>query len=670
MAKNPAERFAASTANLRQALSAAFTDVHERLIASETSVASLLANQSDVVDSLVGQITQNFSELFTSADELVTAIRNADFLTATTATPVTFTVGAEATLLLDAGDSFPFVPSSVVGLSLPDNIDDYAFARVTAWAPSTRSLSIEIFAASGAAGPHTGVAVEIAAINTLAMEAMRAEIEAKRALIQGYATQIAIDRGLIHDDMEAIDDDRAAIAADKAAIILLKAAAEAAAAAAATFDPANFWTKAQSYSAAQIDALRSLDRDPLDRLAIQPVSYLDFSGDYAVASGWFTRSGSALSRKVNGLLASVAANTLRIDHAQGKVKGALLEPAATNLALHSQDLSDAAWAKVRCSISANTGLASDGATTLDKIVEDGTAGNTHVAEQSVNFGSAGYKTISVEAQAGERTWCYLSAFDSTSATVAGVYFDLANAVLGTVVSGSGVIERLDNGNCLISVSGNFAAGTGGVDIMLASGDGAAVYSGNGSSGTYFGEVQVEDGRAATSRIRTAGATATRNADVLTISGTDFSEDWNALECSVVIDFEVRTSLGASVAYIWSITDGTGGNLLGLRINGATGNLELIVLQAGSANAYLPVSAVAPGQRHRVAASFAKDAYHVSLNGGAVQSDTAGAMPAGLSQECIGHLNGGTHLYGGGHIRRRARYGKAIPAVDLPKVSAL
>jgi hypothetical protein len=549
-----------------------------------------------------------------------------------------------------------FTPTPWVVFIREAERDDFAVVRMVAYDPQTGAFTGEIVVQHGDAGPFGDW---IIAASAGVWES-----------VFGLAAQVAADKQAVADDRVSVSANTPIAVAAKNDAVAAMIAAEAAAAAAATWDPVNYWSKALSYSAAQIDALRNLDRDPLDRLAIQPVSYLDFSGDYAVASGWFTRSGTALSRKVNGLLTSVAANTLRIDHAQGKVKGALLEPAATNLALHSQDLSNAAWAKVRCSVSANTGLASDGTTTLDKIVEDGTATNTHVAEQSVNFGSAGYKTIRVEARAGERTWCYLSAFDSTSAGVCGVYFDLANAVAGTVVSGSGVIERLDNGNCLISVTGNFAAGTGGVDIFLASGDGAAVYSGNGSSGAYFGEVQSEDGRAATSRIRTAGATATRNADVLTISGTDFSEDWNALECSVVIDFEVRTNLGASVAYIWSITDGTGGNLLGLRVNGATGNLELIVLQAGSANAYLPVSAVAPGQRHRVAASFTKDAFHVSLNGGAVQSDTAGAMPAGLSQECIGHLNGGTHLYGGGHIRRRARYGKAIAAADLPKVSAL
>ncbi|MCO5082658.1 MAG: hypothetical protein M9955_13505 [Rhizobiaceae bacterium] len=656
MTTNPADLFDDSSANLRQMLRTAFGNVQERLLSSENSVSRLLANQSDVVDSLVGQITAQFSQLFTDADQLVTAIRNAEFLSAATETPISFTVGLEATLLLDAGANFPFRPTSVVALTLEGNSDDYAFARVLGWQPSTRALSIEIFATAGETGPHTGVTVEIAAIDTLAIQTMRDDVADKHAAIVPMHAAVAAATPLV---LQAADE--AGQARDDAV---------AAAAAAATFDPSSYWPKAQSYSAAQIDALRSLDRDPLDRIAMQPVSYLDFSGDYAVASGWLTRGGTALSRKVNGLLASVAANTLRIDHAQGKVKGALLEPAATNLALHSQDLSNAAWTKVRCSISANTGLASDGTTTLDKIVEDGTAGNTHVAEQSVNFGGAGMKTISVEARAGERTWCYLSAYDSTAAGVCGVYFDLANAVKGTIVSGSGDIELLDNGNCLISVTGNFAAGTGGVDIFLAAGDGAAVYTGNGVSGASFGEVQVEEGRAATSRIRTAGATATRNADVLTISGTDFSEDWNALECSVVIDFEVRAALGASVAYIWSITNGTGANVLGLRINGATGNLELIVLLSGGAEAYLPVSAVAPGQRHRVAASFAKDAFRVSLNGGAVQSDTAGSMPTGLSQECVGHLNGGSHLYGGGHIRRRARYGKAIASADLPKVSAL
>lgn len=549
-----------------------------------------------------------------------------------------------------------FTPTPWVVFIREAERNDFAVVRKVAYDPESGAFTGEIVVQHGSAGPFDDWIISASAGVWETVFDLAAQVAADKAAVAGN-TGIVIEATPIA--VQAKND-----------AVLAKEAAQAAAAAAATWDPVNYWSKALSYSAAQIDALRSLDRDPLDRIAMQPISYLDFSGDYAVASGWFTRGGAALARKVNGLLASVAANTLRIDHAQGKVKGALLEPAATNLALHSQDLSNAAWTKVRCSISANTGLASDGTTTLDKIVEDGTAGNTHVAEQSVNFGGAGMKTISVEARAGERTWCYHSAYDSTAATVAGAYFDLANGVVGTLVAGAATVEPLDNGNVLLSVTGTFAAGSGGIDIFLASANGTIAYNGNGSSGAFFGEVQTEEGRAATSRIRTAGATATRNADVLTISGTDFSEDWNALECSVVIDFEVRAALGASVAYIWSITDGTGANILGLRINGATGNLELIVLVAGSGIAYLPVSAVTPGQRHRVAASFKKDAFHVSLDGGAVHSDTAGAMPGGLSQECIGHLNGSSHLYGGGYIRRRARYGKAIAPADLQKVSAL
>ena len=87
MARNPAERLDDSSAGLRKAIQNAFTDLHDRLTASEASVVRLLANQSGLVDGLVAQITNQFSALFTDADQLVTAIRNAEFLSAATETP-------------------------------------------------------------------------------------------------------------------------------------------------------------------------------------------------------------------------------------------------------------------------------------------------------------------------------------------------------------------------------------------------------------------------------------------------------------------------------------------------------------------------------------------------------------------------------------------------------
>lgn len=270
---NPADLFEQSSANLRQRLRTAFGNVHERLLASETGMTQLLANQSSVVDGLVGAITNQFSALFTDADQLVTAIRNAEFLWAETETPISFVLEQQATLLLSSGANFPFVPSSVVGLTIPGNTEDYAFAKVIGWSPSTRALSIEVFAVAGAAGPHTGVTVEIAALNTLAVDTIRQAVEA-------MAAATALDRGAVAEDRAISVAARADAVAARLDSLAAKelaqewaaksendpvsgglysalhyaAKAAVSAANAALFDPDSYYTKAQTYTQAEIDA--------------------------------------------------------------------------------------------------------------------------------------------------------------------------------------------------------------------------------------------------------------------------------------------------------------------------------------------------------------------------------------------------------------------------------
>ncbi len=219
--RNPADRLLDTEQPLVDTISRMVTDLHDRLRAAEVVVAALNANQSTVVDSMVMQITNQFSELFTAADQLVTAIRNAEFLSATTETPVSFMVGLEATLMLDAGDNFPFVPSSVVGLVIAGNADDYAFAKVTGWVPSTRELSIEIFAAAGAAGPHAGVTVEIAALNTLAVETIRSDVSVKYSDILLKYAAITEAAGVVTAAIEVIQDGPVAAVNGQTGVVVL-----------------------------------------------------------------------------------------------------------------------------------------------------------------------------------------------------------------------------------------------------------------------------------------------------------------------------------------------------------------------------------------------------------------------------------------------------------------
>lgn len=110
----------------------------------------------------------------------------------------------------------------------------------------------------------------------------------------------------------------------------------------------------------------------------------------------------------------------------------------SNLLLWSDDLSNAAWTKIACSITANAAIAADGTTTADALVD--TAVNTaHDVQQSCSCGSAvqditGYATIEPAA----KTWVFLQLFTATG--TCNMWANLATGVLGTVNSGSGWIN--------------------------------------------------------------------------------------------------------------------------------------------------------------------------------------------------------------------------------------
>jgi hypothetical protein len=64
--------------------------------------------------------------------------------------------------------------------------------------------------------------------------------------------------------------------------------------------------------------------------------------------------------------------------------GILLEPAATNLALRSQEFDNPAWTTQASSVTANAAVAPDGTTTADSLVED-TSGTTHTIRQNITI---------------------------------------------------------------------------------------------------------------------------------------------------------------------------------------------------------------------------------------------------------------------------------------------
>lgn len=200
--------------------------------------------------------------------------------------------------------------------------------------------------------------------------------------------------------------------------------------------------------------------------------------------------------------------------------GPLLEGSRQNGFTKSQKFDDAAWTKTRTSITADATTAPDGTVTMDKLVEDATAGVTHVLTRGTPaLTDNTISTWSVFARAAERSWIRLGITDK-SGTNRNAFFNLGTGVLGTLDAGvsSASIKRVSNGyRCSIRVSANAGVGTPVAYVGLSTGDTVLAYDGDGVSGVYLWGAEFETDKAYESAyIATDAAAVTRAADSLTL----------------------------------------------------------------------------------------------------------------------------------------------------------
>lgn len=342
----------------------------------------------------------------------------------------------------------------------------------------------------------------------------------------------------------------------------------------------------------------------------------------------FSRASAATYFDAAGLLTTAASGVPRFDHDPSTLapRGLLVEETRTNLLLRSQEMDNAAWSKVRSSITANATAAPDGTLTADKLVEDATAANTHDLRQSL-VKSASSITYSVSAfvKAAERTWCFLWLYGASQSNRGEAWFDIASTSAGTVqTQGTGFSGAT---SAVQSMGGGWLRGgltvASNTDTTLGLLFGTAVANansqtnGDGVSGLYAWGSQIEVGAYPTSYIPTTSATATRAADLATISlGT------------VPVDFSAFSFMHAFVHYgaatILTLSDGTSTEVVRLVVSAAT--LRLQVVDGGSTVADIALGAVSVGAAYRVAARIAANDVAASVNGAAVVTDTSVTVP--------------------------------------------
>lgn len=287
------------------------------------------------------------------------------------------------------------------------------------------------------------------------------------------------------------------------------------------------------------------------RRRVTPVASLSFD---AAQYSAFTRASDARFFDQAGVVQVASSNVLRNAHYLLGRRGVLLEPSSQNILLRSRELNDAYWTKSNTTISADATNGPDGSATADKLVEN-TANNFHTIERaSLAKSSAASLVMSLSgfAKAAERTQVLFWLRDNaTQANRAQVQLNLANGTIvnplatGTYTGVGARIVPLADGwyyFTLRVVTGTEAAVA--VRAFLVDASNQNSYLGDGTSGLFLTDLQVQEGEA-TSYIPTVATAQTRAADALS---APFAGAWQAMTVYARIVSEMGTGFSAGTYF--------------------------------------------------------------------------------------------------------------------------
>lgn len=382
----------------------------------------------------------------------------------------------------------------------------------------------------------------------------------------------------------------------------------------------------------------------------------------------FTRVSTATYVNAIGQIASAASGVLRHDYdpVTGAYLGWLIEEQRSNLLLQSANVG-AAWTAARVTLTPFVSTAPDGTSTAGKVIEDNTT-NSHGLNQAFSCASGQSYTHScwVKRAVGTRN---AELVVHLTTTVLRATFDF-DAVTASVASGSGTVGIKSFGSGWYRIWAAATAtgtGTGYFQMyLLKPGSTADNYAGDGTSGVYIWGMQVEAGAFPTSYIPTTTSTATRNADVLTVTTSGFG--FNAAEGTLYVGWMSPVSANVSGGNgIVAFDDGSGNNVAGFYLSG--GNSPSWQVTSGGSTPFNAAAGTISANTLYKSAGVYK-ANNWGFYQGGMQVDTssvASAPPVGITTLRIGGFNGGSTV-GAKWYRHIAYFPRSMVSADLQLIT--
>lgn len=351
----------------------------------------------------------------------------------------------------------------------------------------------------------------------------------------------------------------------------------------------------------------------------------------------FTRTTDALNPATytnsSGVITEAADNQPRFDYDPITLvcKGLLIEESRANLLTQSSDFS-VNWSKANLTVNTTATTAPDGTLTGNLVFAA-----TGIGQLTRNFtATSTAHTFSIFVKKGPNnpvtsTWVLRNA--TTSTNLAQVSVTWATMTFTSNIGGTA--------NTWVNVGNGWWRVTLSVSSGITIGNTITPYAlGAMTQGfdVYIWGSQLEVGAFATSYIPTTSAALTRNADVAVMTGTNFSDWFNASEGTVFAQFSMVASTSQ---YVFRMTDGTGTNEIRIigTSSGGTG-VRMDVLNGGAAQATVP-AAITPtaNQTYQVVGAYKANDFAGSRDGGTTSTDVSGSIPT-VNQATIGNLKSG------------------------------
>ena len=340
----------------------------------------------------------------------------------------------------------------------------------------------------------------------------------------------------------------------------------------------------------------------------------------------------AYSPVYGAAVTSAAYYAPRLDYSGSSLAalGLLVEEQRTNLLTYSSEFDNAAWGKVNATVTANTAVSPDGTTTADTVAVGVTAGG-YVRSADPTVAISTVVTYSV----------FVKNIDATTSTILA---RVASNSLSVALNWSGA--TLSSVTVTTGTSATFTALANGwyrvscVCTLLEANTPLRIYPGGGTDtnkSIYLYGAQLEVGSFATSYIPTGASTATRTADVASVSTQAFP--YSSTAGSYVANFQTLFSGTQTLVTTILTVDGSGSKLIAYITGGAQNPATF------DGSTIVSVANDVTGSISKIGSSFDASGRSFCANGSTVATGTVAAGYGSGSAVNIGGTLGTGYING-------------------------